>query len=374
MNGVRMVLTGGRVFDGKALCDGLCVVVEGACIADILPADAAPAGEICPLDGDILCPMFVDLQVNGGGGVLLNDAPNEAGLAAIASAHRAAGTGTLLPTLITDTPQVTRAAIDAVAQTQVPGIVGLHLEGPHIAPAKAGAHDPALIRPLGDADLALYLDAARRLPRLVITLAPEAATPEAVTTLTKAGVIVSLGHSAADFDTADAYFAAGATMATHLFNAMGPLHHRDPGLAGAALATPGVAAGLIGDGQHVHPAMVGAAVRAKSGASGLFLVTDAMAPFGTDMAAFELNGRTVAVDGARLTLADGTLAGANTDMLGLIRCCVADAGVPLDTALAMATSAAADAARLARPAGHLSKGGPTPLRLAGDLSALKPLI
>lgn len=368
------VFTGGRIFDGKALREGLALVAEDDRTLDILPECEVHSGEVIPLNGDILCPAFVDVQVNGGGGVLFNDAPTQTGLAAIAEAHRKAGTGTILPTLITDTPQKTQAAIDAVAKTTVSAIAGLHLEGPHLAPEKAGAHDPALIRPMEPEDLNLYIDAARRLPRILITLAPEAATPDQISALASAGVKVSLGHSAATYDEAMAAFDAGATMSTHLFNAMGPLNHRDPGLAGATLdAGPRVAVGIIADGLHVHPAMIGLAFRAKKGPRNMFIVSDAMAPFGTDLETFRLNGRAVTVDGNRLALADGTLAGANSDLLSAVRLAVEEAGIPLVAALRMVTQAPALAARLPAPAGQLVAGGPLPLRIEGDLLTLRAL-
>lgn len=368
------VFTGGLIFDGTALREGLALAADHDRTLRIVPEGNAPEGKLIPLDGDILCPAFVDLQVNGGGGVLLNDAPTQTGLATIARAHRDAGTGTILPTLITDTLQKTCAAIDAVATTKVPGIAGLHLEGPHLASEKAGAHDPALIRPMLPQDLDLYLDAARRLPRLLITLAPEATKPDDIAALAKAGVIVSLGHSAATYEAAMAAFDAGATMSTHLFNAMGPLHHRDPGLAGATLdAGSRVAAGIIADGLHVHPSILGLAYRAKKDPRSLLIVSDAMAPFGTGLETFTLNGREVTVDGKRLSLAGGTLAGANTDMLSAVRLAVKEARIPLVAALRMVTRAPALAARLPDPAGQLVTGGPLPVRIAYDLSALRPL-
>lgn len=369
-----LVFTGGRIFDGTALHEGFALAADHEQTLQIVPEGKAPEGKVIPLKGDILCPPFVDLQVNGGGGVLFNEAPTQSGLATIAKAHRDAGTGTLLPTLITDTPQKARAAIEAAATTKVPGIAGLHLEGPHLAPEKAGAHDPALIRPMQPEDLKLYLDAARRLPRLLITLAPEATKPDDIAALVKAGVTVSLGHSAATYEDAVAAFDAGATMSTHLFNAMGPLHHRDPGLAGATLdAGSRVAAGIIADGLHVHPAMLEMAFRAKKGPRSLFIVSDAMAPFGTGLETFTLNGRDVTVDGKRMSLADGTLAGANTDMLSAVRLAVNEARIPLVAALRMVTRAPALAARLPAPVGQLVTGGPLPVRIADDLSALRPL-
>lgn len=369
-----LILKGGRVFDGHTMHKGWAVCLAGDRIKHLGPEGTMPTGthEI-DLAGDILCPMFVDLQVNGGGGAMLNDAPTEDGLAAIAQAHRSAGTGFFLPTLITDSPDVTDAAVEAVASTSVAGVAGLHLEGPHIAAAKKGAHPAEHIRPLDDKGVEKLITSARRLPRLVVTLAPEAAPLGAITALANKGVVVSIGHSAATYEAAMAAFGSGATMATHLFNAMGPIHHRDPGLAGAALACPDVSAGLIADGVHVHPALLGQAIRGKAGSERMFLVTDAMAPFGTDDTTFTLSGRTVLRDGIRLSLADGTLAGANASLLEGIRLLVGEAQIPLETALGMATGAPARAARLPQPAGTLAIGGQAPLRIAGDLSAIRPI-
>lgn len=347
----RRSLSAGAVFDGQALHPGLSVVLEGDRIAGLSPRGAGTE----PLGDGILCPGFLDLQVNGAGGVMLNDAPTVATLARMAEALARLGTLGFLPTLITDRPETTRAAIEAVAQAagRVPGVLGLHLEGPHLDPRRAGAHDPALIRPLQAADLALYLDAARRLPLLKITLAPESATPEQIAALAGAGVLVSLGHSACEHDTAMAAFDAGAACVTHLFNAMSGLSHRAPGLVGAALARAGVSAGIIADGVHVHPAVLGVAQRAKAGPGRLFLVSDCMAVAGTADQRFALNGREITRGGGRLTLADGTLAGADLDMAQAVRGMVS-AGATWAEALGMATAAPAGVAGL--PLGQLRPG------------------
>ncbi len=340
------VFSGAEVFDGTRLHAGAALVVEDGRVAAILPPDEAPAGPRRRLAGGVLAPGFVDLQVNGGGGVMLNGAPNLAGIRAIAAAHARLGTTGLLPTLITDTPEITRAAIEAgiaAAAAGVPGFLGLHLEGPHLDPRRKGAHDPRLIRPMTPEDLALLVAAARRLPALVVTLAPESATPGQIAALAEAGAVVSLGHSDSTAAAATASFAAGARMATHLFNAMSQLGNREPGLVGAALDAEGVRAGLIADGVHVAPVAMRVALAAKRGSDGLFLVTDAMAVAGTDLDGFTLNGRRIERRDGRLTLADGTLAGADIDFAGAVRVLVHDVGATLPRALAMATRVPADA-------------------------------
>jgi N-acetylglucosamine-6-phosphate deacetylase len=288
----------------------------------------------------MLAPGFVDLQVNGGGGVMLNDHPDVASIETICRAHAPFGTTALLPTLITDTPEITAAAVAAgaeAAQQKVPGFLGLHLEGPHLSIARKGAHDPALIRPMTDADQAALIAARRKLPVLLTTIAPESVEPARVSALIKAGIVVSLGHSDAGYTVARAFAEAGATAVTHLFNAMSQIGNREPGLAGAAIDTSTLFAGIIADGIHVDPATMTIALRAKQGPAKIFLVTDAMATIGTDMTSFTLNGRTIYRKDGSLRLADGTLAGADLDMISAVRFVHRVVGLDLSEALRMAS-------------------------------------
>ena len=357
------VFHGAEIFDGARLHAGAALVVEDGEVAGIVPPDEAPAGPRVRLNGGVLAPGFVDLQVNGGGGVMLNDRPDLAGIRTICEAHGRLGTTGLMPTLITDTPAVTRAAVEgglAAAEAGVPGFLGLHLEGPHLDPRRKGAHDPALIRPMQAEDLELLCDAARRLPALIVTVAPESVTPAQVAALAASGAVVSLGHSDTGEAGAGAMFAAGAGMVTHLFNAMSQLGNREPGLVGAALAADAVCAGLIADGIHVAPTTMWMALAAKP-ADGIFLVTDAMAVAGTELTEFTLNGRRILRRDGRLTLADGTLAGADIDFAGAIRVLVAQVGVTLPRALRMATAVPAACLGLADRLGRLAPGLPADL-------------
>ena len=243
-------------------------------------------------EGAWLAPGFIDCQVNGGGDILFNDEPTVDGIAAIAAAHRRFGTTSLLPTLITDTPDKMRAALEAAAKAAAtnPGVAGIHIEGPFISPEKPGVHDPALIRPPTPGDLELLT--APRLGVTLVTLAPERVPAGFIAALVKAGVRVSLGHSMADYRQTKAALAGGLTGFTHLFNAMRPLSSRDPGPIAAALETPGAWFGMIVDGEHVDPAMLRLALR---GAAHPMLVTDAMPPVGGAGAAFRLYGHEIAV-------------------------------------------------------------------------------
>jgi N-acetylglucosamine-6-phosphate deacetylase len=264
-----------------------------------------------------------------------------------------------LPTLITDTPEVTAAAVAAgaeAARQKMPGFLGLHLEGPHLSLARKGAHDPALIRPMTDADQAALIAARTQLPVLLTTVAPESVDPQRVAALAKAGIVVSLGHSDADYATANAFAAAGASMVTHLFNAMSQIGNRAPGLAGAAIDSSALFSGLIADGIHVDPATIGIALRAKRGPAKIFLVTDAMATIGTAMKSFTLNGRVIHRKDGRLTLADGTLAGADLDMISAVRFVHRTIGLDLGEALRMASLYPAQAVGQSHRLGRLARG------------------
>ena len=355
-----LAISGARIFDGEDWHDDAVLLVEFGHVSGVVGADAIPANaERVHLDGGMLVPGFIDLQVNGGGGVLFNNDPSVDAIRTICAAHARFGTTALLPTLITDTVAVNVAAIAAgraAAAQGVPGFIGLHLEGPHLSLARKGTHDPALIRPMDDADLARIVAARADLPNLLCTVAPETVTPEQIAALAGAGIVVSLGHSDAGTATAAAAFAAGASMATHLFNAMSQLGNREPGLVGAVLSQDTVHAGLIADGIHVHPAAIEIALRAKTGQGRLFLVTDAMSQTGTDIATLTLNGRTITRADGALRLADGTLAGADLDMIDAVEFMHARMGLPLEEAIRMASLYPAEAMGIADGHGHLQPG------------------
>lgn len=337
--------SGATVFDGQKFLDEPVLHPDGA----------QPGPQHIELDGGWILPGLLDLQVNGGDGIMVCGQTAAADLARICAAHARLGATSILPTLITDSPAATRAVLAAgaeAARAGVPGFLGLHLEGPHLDPRRKGAHDPTLIRPMSDADLNLICEARSQLPTLMVTLAPEATDSRQIAALAAAGVVVSLGHSDCSYDTARAAFAAGAAGATHLFNAMSPLASREPGLVGAALdLAPAI--GLIADGFHVHPAAIRIAMAAAGGR--IHLVSDSMAPAGNDLDAFDLNGRRILRRGGRLTLEDGTLAGADLTLPRAIATMIGTGAAP-EIAFAMATS---------RPArvigredvGHLRAGG-----------------
>jgi N-acetylglucosamine-6-phosphate deacetylase len=346
-----------RVFTGEHFVEGVGVLVEGERIVGLVPRGDMPAeASPCPVDG-LLAPGWIDAQVNGGGGVLFNAERDVEALRRLAAAHARFGTTAMLPTFITDRPAPMTeavAAVHAAIGAAVPGVTGIHLEGPFLSVARKGAHDPALIRPLTDADVDLLLDGPVR-PTL-LTVAVENAAPRLIRRLVDGGIIVSLGHSDAGYEAAMAAADAGARGVTHLFNAMSPFGHRAPGVVGAALDHGGLWGGLIADGFHVHPASLRRAIAAKRGPAKLFLVTDAMPPAASPGDSFMLNGRLVRRTAGRLTLADGTLAGSDLTMDVAVRYAVDHLDVSLGEALRMASVYPAAFLGLDRSHGRIAPG------------------
>lgn len=314
------------------------LLIDGGRIAAIVPAGDIPAAyAVRALGGGWLLPGFIDTQVNGGGDVLFNASPDVAGIAAIAHAHRRFGTTGLLPTLISDYPETVDRAIAAIERAlaeEIPGVLGIHIEGPHLNPARHGIHDPTKFTAI-DAAAIDRLGAPSRGVRLV-TLAPELAPPGAIATLTARGVIVAAGHSTADYDQARAALNAGMRGFTHLFNAMTPLTSRAPGMVGAALDDHASWFGLIVDGVHVHPATLRIALAAR-GLAGAMLVTDAMPPVGGTRTDFDLGGQAIAVVDGTCRGADGTLAGSALSMAQAFRNAIDMLGVSIVEASRLAS-------------------------------------
>ena len=354
---------------GQHFRDDLVVVIEDGRIV-ALERDADPeapvrAGQV-DLAGGWLLPGFIDAQVNGGGGVLFNNTPTVAGIAAIAAAHRRFGTTGLLPTLISDRPEVMGQAIDAVRgaiAAGVPGVLGIHLEGPYIAPARKGTHDASTFRVPGSDELALASSLDNGVT--LLTLAPERVPLESIRTLADRGVVVAAGHTGATYEEIRAGLDAGVRAFTHLYNAMSPLTGREPGTVGAALDDAHSWVGIIADGVHVHPASLRLALAAKP-AGKVFLVTDAMPPVGADDPSYVLYGETItAVDGV-VRNAAGALAGSALDMATAVRNAVQWLGVDLAEAARMASTYPAQLLGLDALRGHISEGSIADLVLLDD--------
>ena len=356
MNGsTRYAVAADHIFDGWTKHKDAAVVMDGSQIACIVPQSELPVGlsvRNLPL-GAWLAPGFVDVQVNGGGDVLFNNSPTPEAIVTMAAAHRRFGTTALLPTLITDTLEKTRGAIAAAESLvgQEPSVLGIHLEGPYLAPEKAGVHDPNLMRMPGPPDLEMLC--ANRRGTLLVTLAPERVPKGFIGCLIESGVRVSLGHSMATYEEACAAMAEGLSGFTHLFNAMRPLTSREPGPVAAALEAPDAWFGIIVDGFHVNPAILRLALR---GLGRPMLVTDAMPPVGGSQSRFNLYDFEVEVLGGRCLRPDGTLAGAALDMATAVRNCVNLLHVPLENALRFASRNPAEFIGVGHMLGKLAPG------------------
>jgi N-acetylglucosamine-6-phosphate deacetylase len=363
-----MLIHGGDVYtpegvipDGAVLVDGTRISVVGprARVLEYLAAGDATVPEL-DAGGGIIAPGFIDLQVNGGGGRLLSEEPTVESVQIMSDVLPRFGCTAFLPTIVTSSTARTIDALQAVegargARSSGARVLGAHVEGPFINPERRGVHLPALIRPPSVEELRRFLSLGSA-HITVLTLAPEMpGASDLIVEARRLGLTVSIGHSNASYHEVVHAVGLGASMATHLFNAMSPLGSREPGTVGAVMQLDGLVAGLIADGIHVHPASLTIAARVK-GRDGIFLVSDAMSPIGTDMTEFWLNGRRVLVEGGRCTTEEGTLAGSVLTMDAALRTMCYRAGVTLEDAIRMATLNPARAIGVQGSKGSLETG------------------
>ena len=372
-----IALINGRVLRGTSLVSGQCVLIGEGRIRDIVPAeDARCRGfERVDLGGALLLPGFIDIQVNGGGGALFNDAPSVRAIRQIGRAHRRFGTTGFLPTLISTDLEVVSQAIEATRAAMaagVPGVLGIHIEGPFLSMERKGVHDPAKLRELDDSALGLLTSLGAG--RTVVTLAPEVTTPQIIKQLADAGVIVSAGHTNATYAEVTEALRNGLRGFTHLFNAMSQLTSREPGVVGAALEDRSSWCGIIADGEHIAPPVLRLALRCKPHER-FMLVTDAMPPLGTDIRSFELQGRRITVNGLVCYDEEGRLAGSNTDLATCVRNVIEMLGLPLHEAVHMASLYPAEFLGLAHELGRIEPGYRANLVLADErINVLKTWI
>jgi N-acetylglucosamine-6-phosphate deacetylase len=362
-----IALVNGRVLLDRGLEDGVAVRLSGGRIAAIGRAEDVATGAVRrDLEGQLLLPGFIDLQVNGGAGILFNDNPTPEGIAAIGRAHRRFGTTGFLPTLISDDLEVVALGIESVRAAmrgETPGVLGIHIEGPFINVRRKGIHDPSKFREL-EAGLAPLLSSLG-MGRTLVTLAPEKTRPEVITALVKAGVVVSAGHSNAHYSTVRTALDHGLSAFTHLFNAMSPLTSREPGVVGAALEDQSSWCGIIVDGLHVDPVVLKIALKCKP-LDRFVLVTDAMPSVGMTGKSFTLQGRPITVKNNICVDDHGTIAGSNLDMAGAVRNAVAMLGLDLADAVRMASRNPAEQMGLGHELGRIAPGYKADLVMATE--------
>ena len=365
---MRTVFINGQILTPEGLVSGRTLVIEGTLISKISgmnhPLDKGAA--VIDLAGRLLLPGFIDVQVNGGGGVLFNDVPTVAGIRTIAAAHARFGTTGLLPTLISDDLTVVAtaiAAIDAAITAGVPGVLGIHIEGPYLNELRKGVHNPAHFLEL-DREAVTLLSSLRHGVTL-LTLAPELAMPEALGQLATAGMVLAAGHTNASGDDIELARRHGLSGFTHLFNAMSQMTGREPGAVGAALSEDETYCGMIVDGRHVDPRVLKVALRAKTH-DRFMLVTDAMPPVGTSMRSFQLQGHTILVEDGYCVDEQGTLAGTALDMNRAVKNTMALLGLPANEAVRMASEYPANFLKLGTSHGRLVPGYRADLVIADD--------
>jgi N-acetylglucosamine-6-phosphate deacetylase len=363
-----IALHNGRVLRGQALVEGQCVLLEGGRILDIVPENhpSCQGASRFDLHGNMLLPGFIDSQVNGGGGVLFNDSPSVEAIRQIGRAHRRFGTTGFMPTLISADLDVVARAIAAARgaiEARVPGVLGIHIEGPFLNVERKGVHDPAKLRELDTSAVGLLTSLG--IGRTLVTLAPEMTQPQIIQQLAAAGVIVSAGHTNATYAQVVAALHHGLTGFTHLFNAMSQLTGREPGVVGAALESVDSWCGIIVDGQHISPVVLRLAMRCKP-STRFMLVTDAMPSVGTNARSFKLEGRDISVSGHVCIDEDGRLAGSNIDMASCVRNAVTLLGVSLPEAVRMASLHPAEFLGLSHELGRIERGYRANLVMADD--------
>src|ERR1700736_2252611 len=353
----QWAISADRIFDGQRWHDDAVLVIDRGMVERIAPRNQSAGAwptEIMP-PGAVLAPGFIDLQVNGGGGVLLNDGPTPEAMRAIARAHRRYGTTSCLPTLISDTRAKATAAIAAAKSLDgTDGVLGLHLEGPFISRSRPGIHrgDCILSATRDDLD---WLGVLSAVGSSMVTLAPECVPPGFVKPLATSGIRVSVGHSEAVPDTLTRAIDEGLSGVTHLFNAMPAMSAREPRIVGVALTDKRLTAGIILDGIHVDPLAPRAGFSAKD-RSNIALVSDAMPTVGTAQTHFELMGRQIQLRYGRLVSENGTLAGAHLDLASAVKNAVTLVGISLDDALRAASLVPARFLGIEHHRGTLSAG------------------
>ncbi|WP_409159320.1 N-acetylglucosamine-6-phosphate deacetylase [Pectobacterium sp. B2J-2] len=352
-------LTHCRIFTGHQILDNHAVVIADGLIERVCSLAELPAGiEQHDLNGAFLAPGFIDLQLNGCGGVQFNDSLDTISvktLEIMQQANQRSGCTSFLPTLITSSDAFMKHSIDVMrdwlAQNKHQAL-GLHLEGPWLNVIKKGTHDPAFIRQPTQELVDFLCANADAITK--ITLAPEEVEPSVIRQLTATGIIVSAGHSNATWEQAKQGFAAGIRFATHLFNAMPYLTGREPGLVGAIYDAPEVYCGIIADGRHVDWANIRNSKRIKG--DKLVLVTDATAPAGADIDQFIFAGKTIYYRDAICVDEHGTLSGSALTMIEAVRNSVEQAGIALDEAIRMATLYPARAIGVDKQLGTIESG------------------
>ena len=353
---MKQALLGSQIFCGERFYDDHALLVEGKSIVDIVDKNNTPDNfNKIELDQGILAPGFIDLQVNGGGGVLFNNSPNKESLNTIIKAHQFFGTTSVMPTVISDSLEVLEQCIKTVTEEikNNSSLLGIHIEGPFFNTKYRGVHQKQYISTINSDYLNLF-ESLRGFP-VMLTLAPECISSQQLKHLTSLGIKTLAGHTDASYDELDDAIKNGLDGFTHLFNAMGQISAREPGVVGSALHFENTFASIIVDLHHVHPSLIQLAYQLKPKGK-LFFISDSMATINHGKPSFELYDEVVNESDGRLVNSEGKLAGSSITQIDAVKNVYQKCNIPLNQALAMASRYPAEYLGIENHLGSLKPG------------------
>jgi N-acetylglucosamine-6-phosphate deacetylase len=352
------VFYNGSIFTGEEVLTSHALIIDKDQVSEIIDVDDIPESitNRYDLKGNMLVPGFIDLQVNGGGGIMFNSEPNVETIKRMVQGHQRFGTTGMMPTLITTSFEEMEKAISAVEQAiseNIPGVLGIHLEGPFLSEVKKGAHDASKFCTIDEKGFAIMTSA--RLGKTIVTIAPELTDDDTISSLNKKGIIICAGHTNANYQQTMQAIDAGLHGFTHLYNAMTPLESRMPGMVGAAISDERTWFGIIADGYHMHSSAFKIAVKAKQ-QGGAILVTDAMATVGSFSDTFILDNEEIKSINGKCVNSSGSLAGSDLNMNQAVKNAISFANISWQEAVRMASLYPAKALGLDHVYGKIKKG------------------
>ena len=353
---MKQALIGAQLFSGKEFFDNRALLIDGENIIDVINEHDIPNNfEIQKLNGGILSPGFIDLQVNGGGGKLFNNSPDKESLNAIIEAHQHFGTTSIMPTVISDSLNVLKRCATTISEEieSNKSLLGVHIEGPFFNVKYRGVHQKQYINTINSDYLNLF-ESLQDFP-VMLTLAPECISTKQLKHLKSLGFKILAGHTDASYDQLEEAIKYGLDGFTHLFNAMGQISAREPGVVGSALTFDNTTASIIVDLHHVHPSLIQMAYKQKPQGK-LFFVSDSMAPIHHGEPSFELYDEVVSESNGRIINSEGKLAGSSITQIDAIKNAYQSCNIPLNEALAMASRYPAEYLGVANYLGSLESG------------------
>ena len=353
---MKQAITGSKLFNGIDFIEHKVLLIDDQHIAGIVNEDAIPTEfQVKKLEGGILSPGFIDLQVNGGGGKLFNNSPDKESLNTIISAHQYFGTTSIMPTVISDSLNILQKCTDTISNeiNNNHSLLGIHIEGPFFNVKYRGVHQKQYINTINASYLNLF-ETLDKFP-VMLTLAPECISIKQLKHLKSLGFKILAGHTDANYDQLEEAVKYGLDGFTHLFNAMGQISAREPGVVGSAFDFDETSASIIVDLHHVHPSLINLSFKQKPKGK-LFFVSDSMATINHGEPSFELYDEVVSESNGRIINSEGKLAGSSITQIDAIKNAYQKCSIPLESAISMATLYPAEYLGVSDYIGQLKKG------------------